>query len=439
MRKLFTTRQAMEHILVTGRPGAGKTSGFLKPIQKQLLKDGARCMHCCVKPDEADRAASLMPHAVRFSPSSNYIFNPLTYTMQRKGARHLALFHDELNEVMTRSTSDKTESFWKSGVTDTICTAFELSFLVNGDAATYKDVYDIILSMPYNAEHAASDDFRHSACGRFLEAALLKDKDKAMPHADFILRRLPVVGEKARGAFITQSLTSIQPFVTYPLNNCVNGVSNLTPEMMVDGYTILDFDTLTYGINGLALQLLVSWFAMEEVLSRRSWKHPFMLIRDEYHLLSHARRDIQVMSVGRSQGFIGLSAFQTIPVLEDSLGAGVEAQTQAKALIGLHVNKIFCNNNCHVTNEFASESIGKERKMYFGGHNNPNEDLAWWDVLGVGKLGSISFNQQLHHRINPVEFTRLSTGGQENKYLVDAIVTRGTDHYEFVTVSQRKI
>ncbi len=436
---LYGLSEAMTHIMVCGRPGSGKTSAVLKRILRELLAAGAVCMGRCVKPDEADRLARLMPDAIRFSPTSGHVFNPLTYTMARKGARHLAAFHDELNEVMTRSTSDQTESFWKSGVTDTLVTAFELAWLVKREAATYQDCYDIILNMPHDGEHAASEAFLSNPCGQFLEAGLSKAPHTAMPLADFILRRIPTVGDKARGAFVTQAMTSIQPFITPPLANCVNGESNFTPERMVNTNTILDFDTLTYGINGLAVQLLFSWFAMEEVLARKSWKKPFILHSDEYHQLAHARRDIQAMSVGRSQGFIGISAFQSIPVLEDALGADLEAQTQAKALIGLHVNKVWCNNNCHISNEFAAMSIGQERRMFFGGSAQPvqQRQSEWYDVLGVGHSPNFSFNQQFHYRVDPLEFTTLRTGGPEHDFLVDAVVTRGTNQFEFVTLTQR--
>jgi len=437
-KPLFTLREAMTHILVTGRPGAGKTSAFLKRIQLELLKQGAYCMHCCVKPDEADRAAKLMPRAIRFSPSSGHVFNPLTYTMARKGARHLASFHDELNEVLTRSTSENTESFWKSGVTDLLITAFELVWLVKGEEATYQDCMAVIMDTPTNQEHAGSEAFRLNRCGQMLEQALIINKRKAMPLVDFLLKRLPVVGDKARGAFVTQAATSIQPLCVDPICNAVNGKSTLTPHQMVNGFTILDFDTLTYGMNGLAYQLICSWFAMEEVLARKKWKRPFLLVRDEYPQLAQSRRDVQGLSVGRSQGLISLAALQTLPGLEDALGAGLEAQTQAKALMGLHVNKIYCNNNCHVTNEYASMSIGQERRIFFGGNHTPDPDnAAWYDVLGVGQRPSFSFNQQFHYRVEPHVFTSLRTGGKENNLIVDGILTRGTPDFEFHSLKQR--
>ena len=435
---LFSIAQATEHILITGRPGAGKTSAFLKRIMLELIAQGAFCMGCCVKPDEADRLARLLPkRTIRFSPTSGHIFNPLTYTMARKGARHLATFHDDLTEVLTRSTNDHTESFWKSGVTDLLMAAFELSYLVRGEHATYRDCLDIIMNVPVNPEHAASEMFRMNPCGQFLEQGLAKNSNLTMPIADFLLKRLPCVGDKARGAFVTQAATSLQPFVTPPLCQALNGKSTLTPSMMVGGYTILDFDSLTHGINGLAYQLMCSWFAMEEVLARRSWKRPFILLRDEFPELAH-RRCKTAFAAGRSQGFIGLSALQTLPAFENSLGGGIEAQTLAKSLWGLHTHRVYCNNSCHITNEFAAESIGKERKMFFGGSNSPDPGQnAWYDVLGVGQRPSFSFNQQFHYRVDPLEFTRLRTGGKANDYLVDAIITRGTNDFEFSTVSQR--
>ncbi|MEZ6104443.1 MAG: type IV secretory system conjugative DNA transfer family protein [Pirellulaceae bacterium] len=441
---LFSLREAYQHILACGRPGAGKTS-FLTPIQRQLLSQGAFCLHCCVKPNEAWRAEQLLAStrkvAKRFSPESGYIFNPLTFELGRKGgsARSLAAFHTDLNEVITRSDAERSESFWKSGEVDTLGTAFDLVYLVKGEKATYRDALDVIMTSPLDLAHARSDAFRGGACGQFLRQALQQHPEKARPLAEFLLKRLPSVGDKARGAFVTQAATSIQPFTIPPLCQAVNGVSNLTPERMLEDYTILAFDTLTYGPNGTALQLLVSWFCMEACLRREHWERPFLLVRDEYHQLVHSRRDVQALSVGRSQGLISLAAFQSLPVLEDSLGAGIEAQTQAKALMGLHVNKIWCNNNCHVTNEYAAQSLGMERKLFFSGQtpSNNSEQLAWWDVFGVGQTPNTSFSQQYHFRVEPQRYLDLRTGGPENDFLVDAIVHRGTHDYEIVTLRQR--
>ena len=134
-----------------------------------------------------------------------------------------------------------------------------------------------------------------------------------------------------------------------------------------------------------------------------------------------------------------MTAFQTLPVLEAALGGGIEAQVQAKALYGLHVNKFMMNGNCHVTNEFNSMVLGQEKVMFHGMsmNNEQNEQLAWYDMVGVGARPNFNFSQQWHYRVPPTAFMQLRTGGPQNDWTCDAILHRGNDGYEFHSFKQR--
>lgn len=432
---MLSPNQASLGVAYTGRPGAGKSTA-LRQLLKHFAELGCIICWCCIKPDEADIAASVLPDAVRFRPGS-HVFNPITYELNREGgsASNLASFHDDLNDVLNRSDSQKQEAFWKSGATDTLVYAIELARLVK-DEPTYADAYNIITSSPQNLEVAVSEDFRSTACGWFINMLGNRNPNLAKPFADFFMQRLPASGEKARGAFVTQSVSSFKHFVDGPMSKVVEGVSTITPEQMLTHHTILDFDTLTHGIGGLAFQLMMSWLCMEAVLRRKGEFPYFVLVRDEYHQLAHAERDIRTQAVGRSQKFIGVSAFQSIPVLEAAMSGGVEAQTQARALYGLHVNKFMMNSNCPTTNEANSMVIGQEKQMFFGGSPNPQQDLEWYDVLGVGAGPQVSFSQQWHYRVPPTAFTSLRSGGPENDWTVDAIFHDGND-YQQVSFYQR--
>ena len=434
--------QASLGIVFTGRPGSGKSTG-LRILMADLARQGCNILWTAIKPDEAEVAASVLPDAVRFTPQTHR-FNPLHYEMSRNGgsAANLAAFHDDLNEVLTRADSQKQEAFWKGGAFDTLTNAFELAFLVRkmqGKQATYEDVYDIIMTSPTDLASAKSPEFRSSPCGLFIDALGSRDPDLAEKYCDWFLKRLPSIGDKARGAFVTQAINSIKPFVHGPIGEVVNGDSTITPEAMLQQHTILDFDTLTYGVSGLAFQLMMSWLCMEAVLRRKGDFPYFALVRDEYHQLCHPERDVRTQSVGRSQKFIGVTAFQTIPVLEAALSGSVEAQVQAKALYGLHVNKFMMNNNCHVTNEFNSMVIGQEKVMFHGMSMNgqQSEPLAWYDMFGVGNRPNFSFQQQWHYRVPPTAFQNLRTGGEKNDWTCDAILHLGFDGYEFHSFKQR--
>jgi len=434
---LLSLREASLGCVFTGRIGGGKSTG-LRNLLKSLADQGAFVCIACIKPDESDVMQELFPDAVRFSPTSHK-FNPITCEMGREGgsASNLACFHDDLNEVLTRADSQKQEAFWKGGAHDTLTHALELAFAVKGADTTYEDVYNIIMSSPQDLATAASLAFRDTPCGIFIEALGNRDPELAQQYCDWFMKRLPSIGDKARGAFVTQAINSIKPFVQGPIAETVNGQSTITPEQILTQHTILDFDTLTHGISGLAFQLMMSWLCMEAVLRRKGDFPYFVLVRDEYHQLAHAERDVRTQAMGRSQKFIGVSAFQSLPVLESALGGGLEAQTQAKALYGLHVNKFMMSQNCHVTNEFNSMIIGQERAMFYGASQQANQELEWYDVLGVGAAPNFSFTQQWHYKVPPTAYQKFLSGGPESDWTVEAILHRGTDGYERVSFKQR--
>ncbi|EMB14850.1 type IV secretory system conjugative DNA transfer family protein [Rhodopirellula europaea] len=438
---LFSIEQAVTGILATGRPGSGKTT-LVNRIAIELAAMGCIVCVCCIKPDEADNYSELLKRykPLRIEPG-NAVINPLTYELGRKGGspRSLARFMEDLTEVLSRSSSEKTEVFWKSGTADTQAYAIELAYMVKGKDASFQDVYDIILSAPSDPAQASSESLRSTPLGQLLERAFTINPERAKVIADFFLKRFACVGEKANGAFRTGALTAIAPFLEPGIKEITSGRSTITPEQMLERHTILALDTLTYSTGGLALNLLASWLCMEAVLRRTKWRRPFVLVRDEYHQLAHAERDIRVQSVGRSQEFIGISAVQTLPVLKAAMGGDLAAQNQSEALYGLHVSKVMCNNNCHLTNEFNSNVIGQERVMFYGGGvASQDEPPEWYDFFGVGKSPNVSFNQQWHFKVPPASFLSLRTGGPANRGYVDAIIHRGTDGHEFVTHRQEK-
>lgn len=431
----FTLEQACTGIAATGRPGAGKTT-FLRHLVAELADQGAHVLVCCVKPDEAEAYKSILPNAFVFKPGSA-VFNPIEYELSRDGGsvRNLSQFLDDLSEVLTRANGERTEPFWKIITADTIRFAVELCVMAG--EPTFRAVYQFIISAPMNLDQAASEGWKDSSfCAAVMRKALTLDKEKASPGVDFFMHQLPSVGDKARGAAVTGALGTITPFTTGAVAQAVQGDSTITPDDMLNRHVILDFDLLTHRQNGLAFQLLTSWFCMEVVLRRRGKFPYFVLLRDEYQFFAYAKRDVQTQSVGRSQRFIGISAFQSIPVLESALGGGMEAKTDAEALYSLHVNKLMCNNNCHKTNEINAEIIGKEPKMFFGGGmNNTKQEPAWFDILGVGQRPAFNFSQQYHYRIPPATFQTLLTGGKECNYIVSAVVHRG-DRFQTIHITQ---
>ena len=438
---LIAPNDATVGILLTGRIGGGKTT-VLRRIVLDLALQGVHFAIACAKPCESAAYEELLAPFNPIRLSDNIIWNKLTEEMGRKGgsADNLVKFHDDLLEVITRADNSKGEGFWRGGFSRTLKNSVELAYLAYGEDTTYQHVYDILLSAPQDLATAASDHFRSTPCGIAINIIGSRSPELAKPYADFWLRTFPAVGDKANGAWRSQGVDSIAPFVHGPIAKLVNGKSTISTEDLLTRHTIWDYDTMTYGVGGLAFQLMLGWSCKEAVLRRTGDFEYFGLVLDEYHQFAHAERDIAAVAMGRSQRLISIVAYQNQPVLEAALGGGVEAQTQAKALYGTYTNKYFLNQNDQVTAEMQAMTIGQERKMFYGANVNQTQpqDLAWYDVLGVGAQPNFSFSQNWHYRLSPTEFMNLRTGGPEYDFMVDAIIHRGLDGFDRISISQKE-
>lgn len=423
-----------EGVALTGRTGGGKST-LLRWLMKEFNYRHP-CLWLTVKPDEADIAESILYKPFRFAPGTACL-NVLTYEMGRKGgnATSLSTLLQDINEVLT-AADRKGEAFWETMFQTALMHAINIVWLAKGEEATLTDVYQLLMTTPESIAATKSEAFLGSYFLRLLKQANQKFKDdpRVIAADDFFGTLLASAGEKVRGAVISQAANVLVPFTMYPLSEMVSGKSTVTPESMLKHSTILDLDILTYGKMGQAFQLLVS-FLMQEAVLRNPKPTPYVRVADEYQYFAHAKRDIKVQTVARSQLYTSIIAFQSMPVLVDGFGGGIEAKVKAEAIYSLHVNKFMCNNNCVETNNLNAEIIGRDRQMFFSSSTQPNQKLEWWDFLGVGQRPSVSMSQQFHYRVPPATFTQLRTGGAENKLIVEAVYHNGSS-FQKVSVKQ---
>ena len=83
------------------------------------------------------------------------------------------------------------------------------------------------------------------------------------------------------------------------------------------------------------------------------------------------------------------------------------------SLLGVLGTKIFHSNNDYVTNEWASNTIGRTFRVQQSTSTSFSE-------LGAG---SMTESEALHYQVQPVEFSTLKSGGDDNRFYVDGIIT----------------
>jgi hypothetical protein len=88
---------------------------------------------------------------------------------------------------------------------------------------------------------------------------------------------------------------------------------------------------------------------------------------------------------------------------------GKSPQAKTDSLLGNLSTKIFHANNDTVTNEWAAKTIGQ----------------AWRHVesVSIGKSEGMGIAQQFHWQVEPREFSVLKSGGKDNDFKVEGVIT----------------
>jgi hypothetical protein len=440
----ISLNQAASGILATGQIGAGKTS-LISILARSILEQGVGCCWCGVKPDETQHAIDIITKAGRakdlvvFGPGHGYSFNPLAYVLGQPGgtpemfAAHLTRWNANLQRLHSASTSE--EGFWAALHSQAGNLAVSAAWLAWGSAATLETVAKVVAGAPASLEDARSASFKSSFAYEILRGAEINagessEKHRATQAIEFFTNRLPSIGDKGFGAVSAYASAILSPFTLPPLRDlCCTEESTITPDDVLNGAcVVLDMPALVWGQMGVLFQLVFAGLCQDACLRRVITPHslPVLSVKDEYQLLCDASYDVLAQTVSRSQKWISLAAFQTIPVLLAALGGRDKAQAEVDALVACHGTKYIMANNCEKTNEWAANLMGHSKKSFMSLHQQGEQKQGFFkDVMGVGGGMNFSMNQQWHYNVPPHAFEYLRKGGPDNNFLIDCFVHQG--------------
>lgn len=106
---------------------------------------------------------------------------------------------------------------------------------------------------------------------------------------------------------------------------------------------------------------------------------------------------------------------QNISNYHVAFGGGVQGKSTADSLLALLSTKIFHASNDPITNEWASELIGKKWVIKKGMNASINPD-------GI-RSGGMSATENFEYEVPPRAYTVMKTGGEANNLEVEAIIT----------------
>ncbi|MEM9897426.1 MAG: TraM recognition domain-containing protein [Bacteroidota bacterium] len=457
-KDVWTLRDAVRGIQIFGGIGSGKSSGSGATIARSYLKAGFGGIVYTSKIDEVDRWREYAKEEGRedelivFEDGSPLQANPLAIEAARKGkidAMTLTNLFMEMHEVVESysaggKSGGSNDQFWDRTVKRFINNAINLLLLAKEEVSVM-NLRRILVSALTKEELEAYNQLRHEfqmseegterdnlkeQLDAFMNAHYgLQTLSKASAHLssaedeerygfvkEYFLKMFPRLPQKTR-AIVEESIYGlIEPFMNGVLRRHFSeGVSeDLLPEntFKKGSIIVINFPVKEYGIAGLLAQSIYKRRWQEAVERRDIDEYPlpvFQWIDEAQYFLNE--KDAEFQTTARSSRACTVYITQNISNYYAVIG-GSNPRDRVNSLLGNLATKIFHTNNDYVTNNWASDTIGKTFQAQYSMNMN---------MENVN--GSTNMSKSLQYQIEPQQFTILKGGGSENDFLVEAVIT----------------
>ena len=450
-----TIGDALQHVCVLGRTGAGKSSGPGRAYAVSYLAAGFGGLVLCAKPEEREtweryaKEAGREEDIVFFNPVEKWRFNFFNYEYTRsgRGAGRTVNLH-QLLMVMVDAVQNGEESgggdnaFWKYTMDQLVRRAIDLLSLA-AETPTLQKIYDIVASAPPKPGYArplsesdkGSDAWNWqvgSYCFKMIVQAYQRSLKKhqgmsEQQQRDWKITRtywaheFPGLSERTRSVIVSYMTSTLDLLLTGDLGELFGTTTNITPEDCFDGKVIIvDLPTLEFFDLGKMAAHIWKYMLQRAILAREvnGETRPVFLWADEAHQFLSSF-DGEYMAQCRSKGGAVVYLAQNIPQFKNALGGnGME---KVNALVGNFKTLVFMANNEQDTNEFAANILGKSWLVH------PTISMKSGTPSGedfVPRVGA-NLHQSERYELQPNEFTALRTGGPQNDWLVEAVIFRG--------------
>jgi len=434
----WTIRDAVRGTQVFGGIGSGKSSGSGKTIARAFLQNGFGGLVLCAKPDEKEqwvhyaRQTGREEDLIIFGEDSPYQFNPLQYELTRagKGAGevfNLANLFMEIYKMGTRfsgnSSSGESERYWDNALRRCINRMIQLLMLAE-EELSIKNMRRLLSTAPMSHEvekldELESNDFGEWADRSYCVSCLLdagssleteeQDEEYELVY-DYFMREFANLPDKTRPTIVESFLGLAEPFISGILKKHFSSGINVYPEYTHEGrIIILNFPVKEYLASGVYAQGIFKYLWQQATERRNITNHPkpvFLWVDEAQLFLSDYDQIFQ--TTARSSKACTVFISQNISNYYIAIG-GSRPEAKADSLLGNLSTKIFHSNNDTVTNEWAAKTIGQAFRNV--------------ESVNIGKGESIGLAQQFHWQVEPREFTVLKSGGEENDFKVQGVIT----------------
>ncbi len=478
----FTLRDAVQGVCVLGGIGSGKSSGSGKAVAGAYLRAGMGGLVLCAKPEEADlwrsyckqhgRTASL----VEFD-GTRQGFNFLAWEMARQGDGGLNSVIECLMRVleMARAASPSAgragDHFWEDTTRQVLRNAIPVVYAATGNV-TIDALLRFVRSAPRSPDEMKDSAWQSQSY--FFECFI-----GAMPHLDnasgeriaaYWRNDFATLDPKTRGNIVISLTTALDRFNHGWLKRAFCADTTVPPELTFHGAIILlNMPALTRNEDGIIAQQLYKYMWQRAVLARNALpplqqQRPVFLWADEaqYFINSY---DAEFLSTARGSRACPVFLSQSLPTYYAKM-SGENSRDRVHHLLGNFATRIWHNNACAETNEWAAKTIGRSlhQRGTFSENEGSNTSLGmnrgenknsgsqsssggssgsggqggsswssgtssgsgdqWGDNRGRGasRGSSWGYSEQMDHLIEPAAFGRmLKTGGPDHRNRVSAV------------------
>ena len=443
----WTVGDSFENTLIVGATGSGKTSGSGRMIAEAALKNGYGALVLLAKDDREFwktlcRRVGRSRDLIFFGPKEPWRFNFIDYEMSHGGrgaglTENVVSLFSTIQEMCERNTGQgggrDGEGYWRRSCRQLSRNAVDLLMLSTG-RLNITDLYQIVISTAENLEEMRSERWRkdsfcfHCLCEAERSAKTPSQVRDLETVADYFMIEFPALSDKTRSIVVSTFSSMVDVLNRGVLRDLFCEETNITPQAIEDGHIVLvDLPVKQFGEVGLLAQAI--WkYMFQTAIERRNLRmspRPVMLFADEAQF-TVSSNDMQFLSTCRSSRVATVYLTQNISNFYAALGGQQKATSEADSMFGNLNTKIFHANGDPVTNSWAANLIGQSRQCFYSA-NSSHQGSDWFDSMmgsGNGAQTSGGVSEQKDFEVQPSEFTKMRTGGRQNRWIVDGIVFR---------------
>lgn len=394
----FTLRDAVQGVCVMGGIGSGKTSGSGAALAGAYLRAGMGGLVLCAKPEEAElwrrychqhgRTSSLI-----YFDGETPGFNFIAYELARQGAEGLNSVVECLMRVLeiaraaSPSPGRASESFWEDTTRQILRNSIPVLFAATG-TVRIGNLLRFVRSAPSSPDHMRDPEWQRQSyfCEIFVQAAQRLDDASGERSVSYWRNDYAMLDPKTRGNIMISLTTALDRFNHGWLQRAFCSETTIVPELSFHGaILLLEMPVLTRNEDGIIAQQLFKYMWQRAVLARNGLdasqqERPVFLWADEaqYFLNSY---DAEFLSTCRGSRVCTVFLSQSLPTYYAKM-SGENARDRVHHLLGNFATRIWHNNACAETNEWAARTIG--RTLQERGSYNRTEGSSYNNGMNMG-------------------------------------------------------